>query len=242
MTLALCMAAEYGAILCAESEITDGQAKFQEIKITGSAWTPKIGFAIVGAGSWDYVKMAYEELSTAILDRPPEEDVSQTIKSVVTQIYANQIAAHPGVGIYEKPSFSLLTAVIDRGSDFPFVVKSVETAVHLAESFDTIGIGQDLARYIGSKLYHRNISADQAAALAAYILEEAKENVVGCGGLSQIMWIGKKGLKTVSHQKLELLKSWLSEQGRRMPNLGKLPTRISPILEASITVTDDADA
>jgi 20S proteasome alpha/beta subunit len=236
MTLAASITTQNGVILCAESEITDGQTKFSEFKISSAVWNNVSGgFAMVGAGFWDYVKMAYEDLQTALLDRPPEENASQTIKSVVTGIYANQIAAHPGAGVNEKPSISLLTAIIEKDAEFPFVIKSVDTAVHSANSFDAIGAGADLARYIGSKLYKRGLSDDQGAALAAYILEEAKQNIEGCGGFSQIIWIGKTGLKRVPTAKLSHLRAWFNMSEQKIPNLSKLPQGIHPILWDDLT-------
>jgi 20S proteasome alpha/beta subunit len=230
MTIAASITTENGVILCAESQITEGQAKFHESKFSSAFWGAEIGFASVGAGYWDYVKMAYEDLRTALLTRSASEDVSQTIRSTVTSIYANQIAAHPGAGTYEKPSISLLTAVMLKGDPHPLVIKSSETAVHTASAFDVIGTGQDLAKYIASKLFRNNLSDDQGAALAAYILEEAKQNVDGCGGTSQVIWIGKTGFKRVPTAKLSYLRAWfnMSEQG--IPNLSKLPEGISPIL------------
>jgi 20S proteasome alpha/beta subunit len=236
MTLAASIRTEHGVILCAESQITEGQAKFNESKLSSFNWTPALGFASVGAGFWDYVKMAYEDLQTALLKHPDGEDVSQTIKTVVTNIYANQIAAHPGSGVYEKPNVSLLTAVIQRGVPFPFVIKSVDTAVHAANAFDAIGIGQDLAKYIGSKLYQDDFSEDQGAALAAYILEEAKQNVEGCGGVSQIIWIGKTGLRRVPTAKLAQLRAWFNTSDQRIPNLSKLPAGISPVFQTDISL------
>ena len=77
-----------------------------------------------------------------------------------------------------KPRVSLLTAAIRKDEPLT-VIKSVDTAVHEAKPFDAIGIGQDLARYIGSKLYEPALTADKAGALAAYILEEAKKKCRG---------------------------------------------------------------
>jgi len=236
MTLAASIRTENGVILCAESQITEGQAKFNKSKIGASAWTSELGFASVGAGYWDYIRMAYEALLPAMLDAPDTEDMAQTIGAAVTNIYANQIAAHPGTWGYDKPGFSLLTAFIQKGYPVPTVIKTVDTAVHSADPFDAIGIGQDLARYIGSKLYRDDLSDDQGAALAAYILEEAKQNVKDCGGLSQIIWIGEAGLKSVPTAKLIHLRAWFARSDQKIPNLSKLPAGIGPILITDIAL------
>lgn len=229
MTLAVSIRAQAGVILCAESQITEGQSKFNEMKIDSVVCTPTRQFAIVGAGWWDYVKMAYEELQTALLDRE-EEDSSQVIKSVITGLYENQIRAYPSD--YEKPRISLLMAV--AGRDSLSVTKSVDTAVHSALPFDAIGVGQDLARYIGSKLYGENLSSEQAAALGAYVLEEAKRNVEGCGGITQILWLGTNGVKSVSDAKLTQLRSWFARKG--MPDLKKMPKELSPVLHTDVRI------
>jgi hypothetical protein len=237
VTLAVSMYSEHGVILCAESQITEGQAKYDEMKIGFCYWSEDTAAATVGAGWWDYLKMAYEELRVRILNPKRQTDAFSLITSLVTEIYSNQIAAHPGIGTSEKPSFSLLTAIMERNDPFPYVIKSVDTAVHNASPFDCVGVGQDLARYLGSKLYRRSLSEDQAAVLAAYILEEAKHNVEGCGGLSKIIWIGRLGIKEVSLDKIDQLHAWFANSRATFPDLEKIPKRMCPILENIVSVS-----
>ena len=95
MTLALSIRPDAGVILCCESQITENGAKYDEPKITFTVLTTEIKLAITGAGWWDYVQMASEELPRAILDSDDGADVSDTIKSVITGLYDNQIRAYP---------------------------------------------------------------------------------------------------------------------------------------------------
>lgn len=110
------------------------------------------------------------------------------------------------------------------------VIKSIDTAIHSAKLFDAIGIGQDLARYIGSKLYRPDLTIDKAAALAAYILEEAKQNIEGCGGASQIICLTEDGsLKYLPVGHLIALRAWLAMHD--FPDLDKMPSTIpKPLL------------
>lgn len=114
LTLALSIQTPEGVVLCAETQITEGQSKFNEPKISSMIHTPDLTFAIVGAGWWDYVKMAYEELQRSILDAAPDTDILDTVKAVITGLYDNQIKAYPSE--FEKPRISLLTAIWKKAS------------------------------------------------------------------------------------------------------------------------------
>lgn len=227
MTLAVSIRTPNGVVLCAESQITEGQSKLNEVKISNTVWTPDMGLAIVGAGWWDYVKMAYEELSKNLLNAE-SDDAVETIKSTVTGLYETHIKAYPSD--YDKPRVSLLTVVVRRNEGVISVIKSVDTATHNAMPFDTIGIGRDLAQYIGSKLYRPDLEPEQAAALGTYIIEEAKKNVEGCGGLSQILWISNESLKYVPIGCISALRAWFGRSARSMPDIRKLPPSALPIL------------
>jgi 20S proteasome alpha/beta subunit len=228
MTLAVSIRTNEGVIICSESQITDGASKHNEPKITSTIMTPELKLAVAGAGWWDYVQMAYSELNKSVLNAEQNADVKDIITSVVTALYDNQIRAYPNE--YDKPRISLLAVAIRKGGS-PAIIKAVDTAVHDAKPFDAIGIGQDLARYLGSKLFHPLLSADHAGALAAYILEEAKANVEGCGGKSQVLWLDSNGLKYLPTAHLMALRAWFARNWRGLPDFSKMPSTIpTPLL------------
>ncbi len=102
--------------------------------------------------------------------------------------------------------------------------------------FESVGSGAELARYIGSKLFRGGMPAEEGALLAAYILHEAKHNVVGCGGASLVLGLEPNGIKMVRSEKLDTLEKGFGTT--RMP-ADLLPTKmlkdIGPILESAVS-------
>ncbi|PYT98289.1 MAG: hypothetical protein DMG38_16155 [Acidobacteria bacterium] len=82
---------------------------------------------------------------------------------------------------------------------------------------------------------HVNLDGTAPAALAAYVLHEVKNNVVGCGGHSLILALEPNGIEMASSEKLAGLENWLGTQ--RMPSdalLSKI-LKFGPILESAVS-------
>jgi hypothetical protein len=119
--------------------------------------------------------------------------------------------------------------------DFVHFIKTSDTAVRRADSFEAIGIGAELARYIGSKLFRSGMPAEEGAILAAYMLHEVKSNIVGCGGASLILALEPNGIKLASSEKLAKLEG--SFGSTRMPSdasPSKVLKEFGPILEGAV--------
>jgi hypothetical protein len=159
--------------------------------------------------------------------------ILDVIEGTIREVYEGPLAAFPGP---DKPNFSLLIGVRLRGDDFVHFIKTSDTAVRRGDSFESIGIGAELARYIGTKLFRGGMSVDEGALLAAYVLHEVKNNVVGCGGSSLILALEPNGMKLVSSEKLSKLENWFGST--RMPS-DAIPSKIlnefGSILESTLT-------
>jgi len=231
VTIALGFHCRESVILGADTEITGFVGKWQREKIRNVIWTPEIGIATVFAGYVEYALMACDKILPRVLDHPMPEISSfvEVIEKAIQEVYEGPIVSFPGT---EKPSFSLLIAIRISGEDFVHLIKTYDTAVRRADSFESIGIGAELARYIGSKLFKGGLPAEEGALLAAYILHEAKNNVIGCGGSSIVLALEPNGLKMASPENLGKLEQWFGTT--RMPSntlFAKILKKFGPILE-----------
>ena len=152
-------------------------------------------------------------------------------KDVITEIYAKQIAAHPGYP--EKPSISLLIGVWGEHLPAAYVIKVCETAVHLGGNLEAIGTGETLARYIVSKYDLASLNAQQCGVLAAFTINEAKKHVKECEGDSYIVSLNERGLWSIPRQTVNELEEWFATQ-ISPPNLGKVPRRFQNVLQCDV--------
>lgn len=230
MTIALGLLCRETVVLAADSEVTGFVAKWQREKIRNVIWTPQFGLATVFAGTVEFALMACDRIFPRVRDARPEiYAIISVIERIIREVYEGPISAYPGP---DKPTFSLLIGLWLPNDDFVRFIKTSDTAVRRGDAFESIGIGAELARYIGSKLFRGGMPAEEGATLAAYVLHEVKNNVVGCGGHSLIIALGPKGIKVVSSEKLAKLENWFGTT--RMPSdilSSKVLKKFGPILE-----------
>jgi hypothetical protein len=234
MTIALGFHCRESVILGADTEITGFVGKWQREKIRNVIWTPEIGIATVFAGSVEYALMACDKILPRVLDSRPEiSSIVDAIEKTIQEIYAGPIAS---LSDAREGAFSLLIAIRILSEDFVHLIKASDTAVRRGDAFESVGSGNELARYIGSKLFRGGMPAEEGALLAAYILHEAKHNVVGCGGSSLILGLEPSGIKMVSSEKLDTLEKCFDTT--RMP-ADSLPIKmlkdLGPILEGAVS-------
>lgn len=234
MTIALGFYCRDSVVLAADTEITGFVGKWQREKIRNVVWTPQIGLATVFAGTVEFALMACDKIFPRVLDAKPElSSIIDVIEGTIGEVYEGPVAAFPGS---DKPSFSLLIGVRLLDDDSVHLIKTSETAVRRGDSFESIGIGAELARYIGSKLFSGGMPVDEGAVLAAYVLHEVKNNVVGCGGHSLILALEPSGITVASTEKLAKLENWFGTA--RMPSDALAPKvlkEFGSILERAVS-------
>lgn len=234
MTIALGLICRDSVVLAADTEVTGFTGKWHREKVRNCVWTSQIGIATVFAGTVEFALMACDKIFPRLLHSTPELPlVLDVIEGTIREVYEGPVAAFPGP---DKPNFSLLIGLRLRDHDFVNFIKTSDTAVRRADSFESIGIGEELARYLGSKLFRGGMPVEEGAVLAAYVLHEVKNNVVGCGGSSLILALEPNGMKLAPPEKLSKLENWFGST--RMPS-DALPSKIlkefGSILESAVS-------
>jgi hypothetical protein len=229
VTMAAGFSCSGGVILCADSEVGTNIEKWIEPKILSTVSARSLAFAVTGAGSWDYVKMAGEKLISLMVDlaEPTEDSTFKVVEQTVQELYAGPIASFSG---YEKPSFDLIAAVRTRDMPCPGLIRSSDTAIRRGERYELAGTGCAIGKYLADKLYRPTMSLEEGAALAAYILRESAESARGVGAPFLILSMDCEGLSEVSDLKLaELNASFLLDEKPAI-DLENLAKNHSPIL------------
>jgi hypothetical protein len=187
VTIAAGFCCRGGLVLAADSEMTiPDSLKYEEFKVTKLDFEGLKG-GISGAGDWDYLRMAFQKVVARLQVNPTDPRLA--VEETVLEIYNNHVAAYP----YEpKPSFDLLVGIREHDGLFS-LIRSSQTAVRRSLTFEFLGVGAILGRYLADTMYSIGMSLRQASLMAIYILRLAKKYVPGCGGHSDILVIDSQG-------------------------------------------------
>lgn len=187
MTIAAGFCCKGGLVLAADSEMTIPESlKYEDFKVAKLDFEGLKG-GISGAGDWEYIQMAFRKVMARLQANPINPQLA--VEETVLEVYNNHIAAYP----YEpRPSFDLLLGIRERDG-LCSLIKSSHTAVRRSLTFEFLGVGAVLGRYLADAMYDIGMSLRQAALMAIYILRLAKKYVPGCGGHSDILVVDTSG-------------------------------------------------
>jgi 20S proteasome alpha/beta subunit len=213
MTIAAGFKFDGGILLCADTEQTQGELKFDSSKIVTVDLRPACTVAFALAGDVAYATMAIQEmkqeLNRAETDHQSIEDL---IKAKLSDIYTRLIYPHPRAAYGDAPSFDLLIAVWSEGDSR--LLATHDTAVSEVFTYECIGAGLSLAKYLIKPLYKIGISRRNVEMIAARTLTHVKSNVAYCGQQSEFIVLESDGLlskRTLAsqHQIIDTLDTFL---------------------------------
>lgn len=198
MTIAAGFSFVDGVLICADTEVTQSAAKYQESKISSVTFGgennpgPKLTFAI--SGWFPHAKRAIAACRVAIreifLKNPrslDNERIRGCIEDSLAKFYRKHIFTHPQYGTEAAPSVSLIIGVWSAVTGRPSLLANYETVVNEISGFECVGIGSYFARYACSNLFHSNMTLREITLLATHVLHQTKKNVPNCGKESQFI-------------------------------------------------------
>ena len=71
------------------------------------------------------------------------------------------------------------------------IYQNVVSETGIIHGYDAIGAGDVLFRRMADDLFRRTLTMRQAASIAIYIMDHVKKQVLGCGGNTDILLLGK---------------------------------------------------
>ncbi len=195
MTIAAGFICRDGIIVCADTEITYGDA----LKSTGSKIEMLLAdetiVTMTGAGHRSYIRMAWDKFVRRFETYKKKTlawaDFIEIVESTIGEIYKKHVPLYPAD---QKPWFSLIFAVKTRDGHLHLLI-SDETAVFESHTFEIAGVGATFGRFLADLLHWSpvDVSLRDGSIWAAYILWIAKKYTPGCGGDSSIFTITASG-------------------------------------------------
>lgn len=188
MTIAAGFVASDGIVLCADTLYTDGQTKEYRDKIfSWEGLRTFVGFAVAGHATIG--RMVVDDCRDA-LDGLRRKGLSMssilaTIRPIIKRTYEQYVDTRP---LEERAAsdFWLLIAISTQAEKFR-LYSSVRASLSRIDTFECVGIGRQLGRYIIDPTYHQGMTVDEVALLGVHALASAKERVDGVGGRSQFV-------------------------------------------------------
>lgn len=193
MTIAAGFLCPDGIVVCADREVATDADKYEESKIftlhpDSIDINPQIVFA--GSGWHDFVKMTVDKIREQVFGLTEPQDINRAIEKVILEVHRKHIRWYPS---NPKPYFSLVLAIRYAADDMALFNTSGTSMIRVPE-WSCIGTGDTLASYLSRALTPDELPTDEAAFVAAQIIDQVKKNVPGCGGqFSEVVILPKRG-------------------------------------------------
>jgi hypothetical protein len=213
MTIAAAFECNEGFVFCADRLMTHGRASdFGSFAHYGKKVFPleEIGFGAVVCGSGDtlLISAVADALRKDMLAKSPKDvsEISLILESVLQDVSA-RVGAIPDLSL-------LLGIAMQNRSHF---IRSDGLVIQPASSTEILGIGEtSLTRYLIDSVYRPEISLDELAALASFIVLGAKTYCPQyCGGQTDICILKKTHFwddLEIDEKKVSMLESFVKER------------------------------
>jgi hypothetical protein len=186
MTIGVALHCSDGIVLCADRQLTKGDLKFYECKITGLS-VGNCSLAVTYSNSRELMGFIWDRMFNA--DRLAEVRAFSEIRRIFEDTIQEAYKSYP-----EADAEILLAVSLnphepedDWGLE---LLKATRHGVREIVDFECIGIGDSsLVRYLIGIIGKEQPEVQEGAALAAYLVKQAKQYIDGCGGDTDLMII-----------------------------------------------------
>jgi hypothetical protein len=149
---------------------------------------PDCVVVFAGAGEADFIDKLIDTLWKKIGPAVTHTEKIEAMEDAAIEFYKKYWSIYP---IDQRPEVHLLVAL--RTEEKMELLKVIGPIVNRIESYESIGYGIALSKYLIDRLYQKSMSVNDTAIVANYMLDQVKEHVQYCGGESHIMRIDPKG-------------------------------------------------
>jgi len=183
-----------GVLICADTKHS-GKANQFRTKLHTKEYPSgsKSVFAI--AGRTHFARMAVEECEQALasISDPTLQDMEDRIVEVLVEVHRKHIFPHPAKGYEGGPDFNLLIGLWSP-HDKQRLYRTDETALDRVPTYDCLGTGEYLARYIIDPRYAGpQLEFKQVLFTAITALGRIKKYDPNCGGKSEFVVLRRNG-------------------------------------------------
>lgn len=194
MSIATGMCVERGVVLCADRQLTIGDAAkgYEQKILTFDAGRDAWCLSIAHAGGNEIAKLVKGTILAAILERviqTMKDPTAIQIREAVAGVLRETRKSHPG----EVGKLQLLFAFGVEHLGAYWLYKSTGSLVREVERNDPIEVigwgDSSLTRFLTETLCAKSIDLDSAAGLSLYVVNRAKKYIPYCGGRSDLLII-----------------------------------------------------
>jgi len=167
-------------VLCADTQQESLAMRLQSPKVgMFDAASGKIGFAF--AGNVQFATAAIQKCADKLRPISDPDLVIPEVERVLDRYYRKTVYAHPDRHYNQSLDYEFLIAFKHptRGS---YLFATHGTTLRSIVSFECIGIGMELGRYLAAPTYNHLMSESQVLRIASYTMSRVKAYVPGCGG------------------------------------------------------------
>lgn len=197
LTIAAAFLCRDGLVLCADTEETRGEMKFQAPKLVvcpEGEESSKRKAVFAGAGDSAFIDKLVDEMWSAgrfALDGI--ESMFEAMEDACIRVHQRYWGIYPPDA---RPEAHIIFGIVEGGETRLY--KATGPIVNRVAKYELTGSGDSLARYIASRA-ETGSSVKEAVGLSVYLLAETKKFVQGCGGASHIVVLNSDG----THWKVE---------------------------------------
>lgn len=212
MTIAAGFVAGDGLLLCADTLHTDGQTKEYRDKIfTYTGKYAAVMFA--GAGNSGVARMVIDDCRDALdnfeKSKLTTREILRKVRPIIKRDYEDYVDSRPPEERVAA-DFNLLVGIA-TATERPRLYATARAALSRVDTFECIGMGRPLGRYIIEPTYRSEMSVDEVAVLGIHALAAAKERIDGVGGRSQFLSIRNGILSPVVSHDVNLSEAYVLE-------------------------------
>ncbi len=190
MTIGAAFKCGEGIVLCADSQETIGELKIDVPKLlirpSNGSDNDNIRTVFVGAGSGPLIDKLADELWKAAKQSGGESlsDAIGSMQDCLLEWHRKIISAYTP---QRKPEAELLIGICCK--DGFGLYKSVGPIINKVESYEIVGIGEILGKYLSDQTYRHAGSLYELTMIGLYVVANANKYVDGCGGDIHLAWI-----------------------------------------------------
>jgi hypothetical protein len=192
MTIAAGFSHGSGIVLCADTQQEAGTGKFHGPKV-GVSDIPygKIAFAM--AGNAAFATTAVQSCAAALGTTTPSKTISVMVE-VLESEYRRLVFTHPLYTTDPNLWYAIIIALWQESTKTCSLWVTQEHSIHSCfEHFCAVGAGTDLANVIVRPFADDALTEQRTLTLMAYMMARVKDNVAGCGGISQYISLSDDG-------------------------------------------------
>lgn len=172
MTIAAGIVCSDGILICADTEHTQGDAKFQRGKVFSE---DKDKLIVTGSGDAEFIKVGYDKLANKIRFKLPADSSE-----------ARTLVENATSSLYKHTQF--IVAIRCANDEIALIkTTSFGDGAFLETHYAAIGSGVPIFEYWAQYfLFAKPMTLDIASLLMMFMLRETKGAGVGCGGRTEV--------------------------------------------------------